>query len=695
MHAILALTIKIKGQSPQENLDKYWDYRALFFDNFIVDIDPSSLPTGMEEYGINIPATRTTNDDVFWGEAPIKLGYYLSAMATEYKLKRLNNLDGTIAQEKIYRALNAVNRLDSYAEPYFGCGYSGDPPCYDYTNINGFFIRDDVYDNFVLEWSTYKPSWQNKQTESNYSSENDLEMSQDMICGLMMGHSLVKRFVDAQAQYEDFPCDNITLNEMARRQTYRSIKYMQTWWDENDWTWKIYGDDDYPGKWVPAVPPPLFPLIPIPVHLWEIKNPCLGSPAAKGNTFDIYHNSTLFESAGNWLTGEDLNYFALSPYIISLLGIPAEYMPDLSLPYAGGYFNSRMKLELSTIANDHYASDLDELFCNMRKCADDFNENITGNPYDCKYFWMDNLPMMSVLLHDIDPQCSDLFFYYYSHIEQLLNDAPEEGIIIAEWPSDDYIWFSNSMLDRPIGEYRKDSSGYRPGTQNGLDYMILFNLYHLVYQTNFDDPITITEDFPTTYTYDPLNQSMHYGGQQIALGHEDNSATYSIHSKQEIEMNSTVESDGKIRLVGNTIILTAGFEIESGGEFIAESNSIMDLDFTPPQGSSKSAFKNNTSINRPEEVEYENITTQELYNDKVIDHLSIFPNPTNGIVTISSDSNFEFISVFNSEGRLVSQSDCYNETTIQVDLSTEKAGLYYISIFFNDGTNEYYKILKN
>jgi len=46
--AVLALTIQTQGQSPQENLDKYWDYRALFFDNFIVDIDPSSLPTGLE-----------------------------------------------------------------------------------------------------------------------------------------------------------------------------------------------------------------------------------------------------------------------------------------------------------------------------------------------------------------------------------------------------------------------------------------------------------------------------------------------------------------------------------------------------------------------------------------------------------------------------------------------------------------------
>jgi len=56
--AIFSLSVQTKGQSPQGNLDKYWDYRTRFFDNFIVDIDQNSLPTGMDEYGINIPAGR-------------------------------------------------------------------------------------------------------------------------------------------------------------------------------------------------------------------------------------------------------------------------------------------------------------------------------------------------------------------------------------------------------------------------------------------------------------------------------------------------------------------------------------------------------------------------------------------------------------------------------------------------------------
>jgi hypothetical protein len=73
-------------------------------------------------------------------------------MASEYKLQEVNNLPTANAQSKIYGALNAINRLDSYAEPFFGCGYSGNPSCYTYSNINGFFMRDDADDYFVQYW---------------------------------------------------------------------------------------------------------------------------------------------------------------------------------------------------------------------------------------------------------------------------------------------------------------------------------------------------------------------------------------------------------------------------------------------------------------------------------------------------------------------------------------------------------------
>lgn len=577
--SILALFVQTKGQSPQQNLDKYWNYRSSFFEDFIVDIDPNSLPTGMSPSGINIPASKTTTYKVDWGESPIKIGYYLSAMATEYKLMNLNNLDSTIAQGKVHRALDAVNRLDSYAEPFFNCGYSGNPPCNYYTNMNGFFLRDDISADFVVQWDDFKLSWDGRSTGgSSYTNEDpgENEMSQDQLIGLMMGHSLVKKFVKATDTYEDYPCDYITLNEMAKRQTKRSVKYMQTWADLKDWTWKIYGHSDYPGKWVPGMNV-IYPFLP-PMHVWKIKNPCTGRKVKRGGAWvDLYPHHNLFEAAGSWITEENMNYYAINPLLI-----PSDFYIDLPLPSTGKYFNSRMKLELSTIANDNYASNLEELFWNIRKCADEFNTDIPDNPYDVKYFWLDNLPMMFCLLHDIDPLSSDLFFYYYSHVEQLLNEAPPNGIETLAFSTTDYIWATNSMLDRPIGDYISTSDNFRYGKHNGLDYMILFNLYHLVYQRSFSDPIIITEDFPKTYDYD--NHDFEFGGTFITIGYGANEATLTYHSKDLITMNSTVQPTGKVCLRGNEVLLQPGFEVKAGGEFTAEGNDEMELDFTPPTG---------------------------------------------------------------------------------------------------------------
>jgi hypothetical protein len=43
-------------QSPSENLGKYWFYRSNFFDKFILDINPNSLPSGAPINGINLAA---------------------------------------------------------------------------------------------------------------------------------------------------------------------------------------------------------------------------------------------------------------------------------------------------------------------------------------------------------------------------------------------------------------------------------------------------------------------------------------------------------------------------------------------------------------------------------------------------------------------------------------------------------------
>ena len=678
-------------QTPQQNLDKYWSYRARFYDKFIVDIDPFSLPAGAPTNGINLPAciynatTDGTRDNtISWGDAPITLSEYISMLATEYKLQQLNNLNVSSIKTKIFRALNAFNRIDASAEPIYGCGGSlGSPPCYTYTDINGFFIRDDVDLPFMSYWSSNgMSSWQApdiKKVHSSYNSylngggEMHGEMSQDQVWNMLMGLALVKEFVDATDTYEDFPCDYVTLKDMAKRQTYRPINYMQTYMSSLPWTRKPRGDSDYPGKWIPIGP--------LPLQVWMIKNTCTNNEVAMGGGLeDLYFFHTHFEDAGNWITEQDfgnLNYL-IAPAL--LVGLPQD--PVLPIPVTNNWYNNVGKLIMSTIADNIHSSSLDKLFFNIRKCADYFNHDnsVSGNPYDIKYFWLDQLPMLSVLLHDKEP-IYPIFDYYYSHIEQLLNEAPLSGpSCYANDPS--ILWSTPSILAKPIGEVYNNPRNDLFGEYSGLDYMLLFNLYHLIYETCFNDPVTITNDFPITYAYGD-SYDYEYGTEHFEIGHMNNAACLTIHSKDLITMNSTVNSTGKLRLMGNEILLQAGFEVELGGEFTAELNDIMDLDFTPPAGTAKSAQAGAISSFETEDEEL--VTAIEPVETATLDQFIVYPNPADMLLNVKLVAESSEIVLYNSGGAIMQQFSNVGDGVLHIDISNYPSGLYIITVTAEDG----------
>lgn len=681
--AILSVCRISKCQTPSLNLDKYWTYRSNFFDKFILDIDPNSLPSGASIHGINIASGVYDANKVKWGDSGVKQGYYIAAMATEYKLQKMLDHPTAVAKSKIYRAMNAINRLDSYAEPFYGGGVSGDPPCSTKTNINGFFMRDDVYEDFIDDWVLQgKTSWANKEVQSDYTHHKGIyynEMSQDQVIGLMMGLALVKHFVNSVETYEDLPCEYVTLREMAQRQTYRSINFMQTYTANPWWKWHDFGHSDYPGEWKREVP--------FAPQAWKVINPCTRGVVERGGGWtDLYLHQPHFEDAGNWLTEQiwgDMHYNNPCPLLP-----PFDPNPILDLPITIGndhYYNQIMKLTLTTIANNHYASDLDELFWNIRKCADYYNDNVPGNPFETKYFIWDHLPMISILLHGKDPASSELFDFYYSHIEQLLNEAPAGGLQNWVYPPSKPIWSMPSMFETPFGEYIscENSDCQRLGEYNSLDYMILFNLYHLIYQTCFNDPVTITNDFPTTYTYDEYD--FLHGVSTIPIGYQINDAFHTIHSKDLIMMNSAIQSNGKLRLRGDKIILQPGFKVELGGEFIAEPINVLDLDFTPPTGNYKSSKKDTSNIPPPqyinEEIKEIEITSESV---EIISNVEfqVFPNPTEDIAMlkcsgIKSDLN-QVIRIIDVNGKVVWKRQLFiGEGEISVDLTEYGSGVYF------------------
>jgi hypothetical protein len=207
------------SQTDQENLDKYWKFRNDYVQKFM-KIGPErgeSLPAG-----VIVPLGCRDNLDTIndveygsmsWGDGMIRHGFYLRLLATEYALKKKYDQDLTGTLNELYYALFAINRLDIRAEKSLDDIYSI-PNYYDNLNdLNGFYMREDVPENFFQNWETdqlnprcttsdfyennnilkvHDPS-QNYVTKTDPSHRNTPSL--DQMTSLMLGLVLVDKLI--------------------------------------------------------------------------------------------------------------------------------------------------------------------------------------------------------------------------------------------------------------------------------------------------------------------------------------------------------------------------------------------------------------------------------------------------------------------------------------------------------------------
>lgn len=155
--AIGCAKILIGQSTDQENLEKYWKYRDQLRTRFmkIGQYDGESIPASViipnRQYG---QTDQTTGSIIQWRDATITLGYYWIVLATEYKLLSDNNQDGQSTLNELYYAMQAFSRLDMTAEDYL----SGNPNATaNPSDLNGFFIRDDVRHEMALNFANDPP----------------------------------------------------------------------------------------------------------------------------------------------------------------------------------------------------------------------------------------------------------------------------------------------------------------------------------------------------------------------------------------------------------------------------------------------------------------------------------------------------------------------------------------------------------
>lgn len=243
-HLFLAVAVVLTAgwsvaQTDPVNLQKYWKLRNNFRENFIkIGSEPgASLPVRslrplicVDNYtadgtgGNQTPQGNGSHGEIKWGDGMIRHGYYLGLLATEYRLLKDADQDVTGVRNELYYALNAINRLDYFAEQKQGQAYGVefDPA------LNGFYMREDVPDNFASNnWGNTKLEAQcvnsaNFETnnaarvnETNqygdyYAKGNNYQNvpSSDQFSSLMLGFSLIDKLVDEGAFAQPPGADN-------------------------------------------------------------------------------------------------------------------------------------------------------------------------------------------------------------------------------------------------------------------------------------------------------------------------------------------------------------------------------------------------------------------------------------------------------------------------------------------------------
>ena len=186
-------------QNWYRNYEKYWWYRYRLVNDFM-KVGPN--------HGESIPAYLRVKgyigtDPVFpgylkWTDATQALGHYISATALEHKILTDNNWPSNRSKMENYYGQKAYERLDTYAESY----------CYDihgtYPNngspgsgdLNGFSIRDDVDEHFVM--NNYKHFNRPGITKSlPVGGQVDIPVHEDIDFGSGCGYGVVHLPIDS------------------------------------------------------------------------------------------------------------------------------------------------------------------------------------------------------------------------------------------------------------------------------------------------------------------------------------------------------------------------------------------------------------------------------------------------------------------------------------------------------------------
>ena len=565
------------SQTPEINLAKYWNYRQMLKTDFMMCSDPESL-------GHFIPAENRHDLNGFlrWGDATWHMGHYLCVLATEYRLLKDNNQDVTATADELLNLIYSLKRLDESAETYFGGS----------EDLNGFFIRDDVPEDFHLNFPGINTIY-----SDFFADPTPSEMSQDQVWSQLVGLALVKKLVD-----------DPMINQEAKDLTWRIVDAMH-----------YITEDD--------------------IYIWEIINPVtLEIVQSNDDVGGLCHG---FGEAATWITEQNC-HFGLS-----------------NTDYKKSIFEAAQE----TIIFNIYFHPYNVFGIEALSAVGDIN----FTDYDSLYDWLVyvyneteyhiHFPLVHQLLHGFDgTEMMDV-----TEFEELINSAPFDG---------PYYYDVNNHSPDPWNKVNliacpwHDSEVFS-GRYNGLDYMLLYNLYFLVYNNQPIPYRLVTPDFPLEQDWE-----------EFVIGDGSHQVPITIPASRMIEANNHILSEGNVTYTtGEKILLSPGFYAENGCFFLANIDPTIGKDIYYINNNDNNTYKYFMDF-KVEATKNINFTKATIFDYR------LHPNPNIGKFNIeinNSDKKLLSIYVFDIMGNEIYRNG-NPSNTIEIDISNFTKGIYFVKI---------------
>lgn len=639
------------AQNEQLNLQKYWHYRYRLVNYYLV--------VG-EGPGMSLPADirhRYNGGSLRWGEGTVYLGYYIGVLATEYRLLKDagQNTDQTLTE--LYYALKAAVRLDNVAEASWNLPNA----------TNGFLIRDDVPSTFlqdhytelnrnlISQWppitiGSGRPG-EVTSMESDYYSNylagtpEDNAVSQDNIYPLIMGFALVNRFVDSgMLSFYDYVAGAsiaVDIKDMAIDETDCIVQYVK----EN-----THGVSN---------------------HHWVIKDPN-GNIVIGGNPIFCAHALAL---AGEMITGEDYVDFHTDPAAWQLCQDPNFTLCD---PISNQSSVHPMVMVLAALTNSFEAfgpNGANTTPSQILALGDYDAGGIGGCAYfDSHFGWDVFYGMLWDVFHGGPNYIGDLCY-----AQQILNSAFWDGPFYHDATDKAYPGWCASRRFFDDSPRQNNGKPAFEGNYNGLDFMLMYNLYHLDSREQ-GSPLFVPQNSPfvsATYPY--------FFGQNIYGDISSPSQIFSpdfpvIVNQLSVNTNGTVPGLGDLTIYGGaTGVLLTNTSVDQYSRLTAFNTSTntmcipLQSYFFDPTGY---VFRMQNEVGNSGHLNY---TPSPEFLSMQNSGIFLYPNPANSEISIGAISGVALVEITNTAGVLIKRIENYTSSE-RIDISELTAGAYFVRV---------------